>query len=299
MKQINITTLVLLPKKDNPTSIKDYRPLACCSVLYKIISKILASWLGRVLPDLVFESQGAFISHRSMKHNIHLCQELMNHYSRTYVSPRCTIKADLQKAYDSIEWGFIIDMLQKLNFPTLFIEWVELCIGTTGFSVQFNGSLHGFFPGKRGLRQGDPMSPLLFVICMEYFSRACKWEVVQKSFLFHPRCRKLGITHLCFADDVMVFCQGSVRAVEVVKKVLHHFYEVSGLRVNESKSEFYSAGVNEEGIAQLKGALNMEEGTLPVRYLGVPLQSWSLTVAVYQTLVSKLTMKILLGRIGN
>ncbi|KAL0297712.1 UNVERIFIED_CONTAM: putative mitochondrial protein [Sesamum radiatum] len=79
------------------------------------------------------------------------------------------------------------------------------CVSTTSFSVALNGSLHGHFPGKKGLRQGDPMSPALFLLCMEYFSRLIKRSTTNSDFNFHPKCEKLKITHLLFADDLMLF----------------------------------------------------------------------------------------------
>lgn len=131
-------------------------------MIYKIISKLLATHLSGVLPEIILHhKEFLFVNKRLMAHNIYLCQELMLQYGRTYMSPRCTTKASLQKAYDFIEWHLLRDMLQQLKFHEKFIDWVMICVETPLYSIQYNGSLHDFFSGKRGLRQGDPFSHLL------------------------------------------------------------------------------------------------------------------------------------------
>lgn len=228
LKEVNTTAIVLMPKVVAPATVKDYRPVACCNTVYKIIAKILAERLQLVLEGVVDNAQCAFIQNRSMAHNILLSQELMLHYTRQYVSPRCAIKLDIHKAYDSLQWEFLEGMLTGLNFPHKFVSWVKACFSSPAYSVVVNGALHGFFSGQRGLRQGNPFSLLLFVIDMDYLSRLLKCRVVEKNFQFHPKCLRLNITHLCFADDVMIFTNGTETAVEVVKQVIDEFSAISG-----------------------------------------------------------------------
>ncbi|XP_074305902.1 secreted RxLR effector protein 78-like [Silene latifolia] len=118
------------------------------------------------------------------------------------------MKLDLQKAYDSIEWSFLKDMLKALNFPNHFIYLLMECVTTPHYSLSLNGELFGYFQGKRGLRQGDPLSPLLFTICLEYLSRILNRLTELDGFKHHPLFMKLNLTHLCFADDLLVFCRG-------------------------------------------------------------------------------------------
>lgn len=128
---------------------------------YKIISKVLAKRLSMVLGIIVDPAQTAFIKDRSIVDNIHLAQELFRKYTRKNASPRCILKVDLQKAYDTVHWEFIHEALQYLKFPYMFIGWIMECVLTTAFSVSINGNLHGFFQGRRGLRQGI-LSPLTY-----------------------------------------------------------------------------------------------------------------------------------------
>ncbi|XP_074293206.1 uncharacterized protein LOC141620165 [Silene latifolia] len=171
LKQVNATTLTLIPKKVRPESVADFRPIACCNVIYKVISKVICNRLARVLPSIVSENQSAFIKGRDIVDNILICQDLVRLYKRKSCSPRCLMKIDLKKAYDSIEWEFVKQMMKALKFPRRFILWVMECISTPWFTLSLNGNSFGYFQGKRGIRQGDPMSPLLFTLCMEYLSR--------------------------------------------------------------------------------------------------------------------------------
>lgn len=116
LKSVNCTAVTLIPKSAQPSSIKEYRPISCCSVLYKIISKVLANRLLLVIDDIVGPSKSAFIPGRLIADNILLSHELVKGYSKKFISPRCMIKVDLQKAYDSVEWSALIQIMKGLGF---------------------------------------------------------------------------------------------------------------------------------------------------------------------------------------
>ncbi|XP_074290700.1 uncharacterized protein LOC141617406 [Silene latifolia] len=164
LRQVNSTILTLIPKVKQPGSVLEYRPIACCNVLYRCITKIICSRLSEVLPDIMHSSQGGFIKGRNIVDNVLICQDLVRMYNRKVTSPRTLIKIDLRKAYDTVEWKFIHQMLHALKFPPKFIHLVMICITSPTYCLNVNGNTFGFFPGKRGLRQGDPMSPLIFTV---------------------------------------------------------------------------------------------------------------------------------------
>lgn len=145
LKQFNTTTLTMVPKIEQASMVTQFRPIACCNTFYKIISKMLCKRLKGVLPELLGECQGAFISGRSIMQNILLCEAILKQYNCSKKPARCTFKVDLRKAYDFVSWEFIEEMLCLLGFPDKFRKWIMQCISTPTYCLLLNDGLHGFF----------------------------------------------------------------------------------------------------------------------------------------------------------
>ncbi|KAJ9536697.1 hypothetical protein OSB04_un000082 [Centaurea solstitialis] len=293
--ELNHTLLCLLPKSPNASSVSDFRPIACCTVLYKCISKMLVARIKPVLDELVSRTQSAFIPGRKITDNILMAHELVVGYHLHVGQPRCAFKIDIRKAYDMVSWEFLINMLTGFGFHPALVRWIKEMITTPSFSIALNGEVSGFFRGARGIRQGDPLSPYLFTLVMEGFSllfRKCIQEAAD--FRFHKGCQELDITHLCFADDLFVFTYGDVGSVEILKRALHLFAKHSGLSANLQKSEVFFGNVSSEMQTAILNCLPFSMGSLPIRYLGVPLSPVTLRVADYGVLFTKVK-----ARIGN
>lgn len=196
-KGINSTILALIPKKLDSMEMKDYRPIACCNVIYTVVSKILANRLKKILPRIITESQSAFVQGRLLMENVLLASELVKGYHKENISPWCVMKIDISKAFDSVQWEFVLESLRTWGFPEKFIHWIKLCITSPSFSVQVNGDLAGYFQSSRGLRQGCSLSLYRFVMCMNVLSLKIDRAVADKKFALHPGCKSLAITHLC------------------------------------------------------------------------------------------------------
>jgi hypothetical protein len=293
LTEVNATILSLVPKKVNPSAMGDFRPIACCNVVYKCITKILANRMLLFLSELISMNQSAFIPSKSIAENVLLAQELVRNYHKDRGQPRCTLKIDLMKAYDSVDWEFLICCLQCFGFLTRFINWIRVCITSPRFSVCINGTMVGYFEGKRGLRQGDPLSPYLFVIAMEVFSKIMvDYTGGNSGFKFHPKCASLKLTHLCFADDLLIFSEASLISIKIIKSALLEFESLSGLKSNPTKSSFFCSGISERIKHVLLDDLGMNEGLFPVRYLGVPLISSRLSATDCGALITRITGRI-------
>ena len=148
LKEINHTIIALLPKVSSPSLINDYRPISCCNVIYKCISKIITNRIKEGLNDLVSDNQSAFIPGRSISDNILLTQDLMHNYHLNRGPPRCAFKVDIQKAYDTVSWSFLEEVLVGFGFHATMINWIMVCVSSTSFSININGELHGYFKGR-------------------------------------------------------------------------------------------------------------------------------------------------------
>lgn len=149
---------------------------------------------------------------------------------------------DISKAFDTVQWPFLLSSLKALGFPSEYIIWIEKCISLASFSVQINGELAGYFNRKRGLRQGCALSPYLFVICMEVLSKMLDKDAAQRKFGYHPYWQDLKLTHLSFADDLLIFSDGNTHSVDGILEIFKNFADASGLHISMAKSTLYLAG---------------------------------------------------------
>lgn len=138
-----------------------------------------------------------------------------------------------------MRWEFLFACLRSYGIPETLIRWLEACVCTPSFSVAFNGSSYGYFKGKRGLRQGDPLSPYLFVLVINCLSLALERAAASGCFRYHTRCGKTKLTHLSFADDLLIFSDGSLSSIQAILSILKDFEERSGLAISIHKTSFF------------------------------------------------------------
>ncbi|KAJ6974535.1 hypothetical protein NC653_030590 [Populus alba x Populus x berolinensis] len=275
---VNATRVTLVPKIENPSCLNDYRPISCCNVLYKCISKLIVHRLKVALADVIDPSQTTFLPGRHISNAILLTQELLHNYHLNTGPARCALKIDLKKAFDTVSWDFILSGLVAIDLPPTMINWITTCITTAHYSISINRESHGFFKASRGIWQGDPLSPYLFVLAMAGLGGIIKQAIQQSStFKYHWRCKPTGITHVCFADDLMLFCHADLESIGVLKSSLDKFSMLSGLSINLAKSSMYLSGIDDTLKSNIQCQLGIQQQHLPVRYLGVPLISTRLT----------------------
>ena len=189
---------------------------------------------------------------------------------------------------------FLFDLLEVLKFPHRMIKWIKACVTTPRFSINLNGESVGYFVGAKGLRQGDPLSPYLFVLTMEALNQLLKFNISKdEKFKFHWRCDKLHISHLCFADDLMILFYGNTDSANVIKKTILDFSEFIWLTTNNAKSCIFMAGIDNEVEAEaIRNVFQFQTGELPIKYLCVPLISTRLKKSDCSDLILRITKRV-------
>ncbi|KAL2242562.1 UNVERIFIED_CONTAM: hypothetical protein Sindi_0374200 [Sesamum indicum] len=238
---------------------------------------------GRILKQinstiLALIPKAAFVPGWSIRDNILLAEELFSEYKQARRPPRCALKVDIRKAYDTL-----------FGFPDMFNKWVEECVTTPSFLVGMNGKPHGFFLGARGLRQGDPLSPYLFVLVMEVLHMGFLQLIEQDmNFTFYWKCEASKVFQLGFADDQLLFCRANTESIRALKDGLDRFALWFALRLNAEKSHLIISKSAQNVKEQLLVVLGFLEGHLPMRYLGLPLISSRLSISDCQPLLTKI-----------
>jgi hypothetical protein len=264
-KSLNASFITLIPKIPGAIDLKDFHPISLVGGIYKIIAKILANRLRMVMEKIISKSQSAFIRGRQILDPILIANECLDSRLRSG-EPGIICKMDLEKAYDHVNWDFLLYMLRRCGFGDKWCSWIAHCISSVRFSVLVNGTPSGFFSSSRGLRQGDPLSPLLFVFVMEALGRMLS-AAVSGGLLDGFSVGSVAFSHLLFADDTLIFCDASSAHLRHLRSLFLCFEAASGLKVNLAKSELVPVG-NVSQVGRLARILGCGVSTLPVKYLG-------------------------------
>ncbi|CAM8944513.1 unnamed protein product [Rhodiola kirilowii] len=272
---VNETLITLVPKVKNPECFSDYRPISLVNVAMKIITKAMANRLKGVLAQLISVSQSAFIPGRLISDNILLAHELM-HYIKTGQergAGYCGIKLDMRKAYDRVNWDYLEQIQLKVGFPVQWVDKVMRCVKSVSYRVRVNGLISESFCPERGLRQGDPLSPYLFVLCTEWLARSLEDQQVLNLIRGIRVARTAPmISNLMFADDSILFVRAEVDDIMRLKSILVKYEDLSGQQVNLSKSEVCPGNnVGSDRVRLLTSILGMRSVARIDRYLGLPI----------------------------
>ena len=273
VKSINSTFISLIPKLHGAKEIKDFHPISLVGGVYKIIAKVLANRMKRVMDKIISKPQNAFVKGRQILDSVLIANECLDSRLKS-VNPGVLCKLDMEKAYDHVNWNFLLYLLKRYGFGEKWCMWIKQCISTVRFSVLINGASCGYFGSSRGVRQGDPLSPFLFVLVMEAFNRmigAITSRGLISGFLVGS-CEqtRVVVSHLLFANDTLVFCGADDSQIRHIGALLVCFEAVLVLKVNLPKSALIPVGSLDD-LDQLAGLLGCGTSSLPLKYLGLQL----------------------------
>ncbi|KAK2354861.1 hypothetical protein QL285_092328 [Trifolium repens] len=239
-ESLNFTHICLIPKHNNPTTPADYRPIALCNVILKIITKAIANRIKSILPDIISPQQSAFLPGRLITDNTLLAFESFYYlkHNKNKKKGYVGIKLDMAKAYDRLEWSFIKNTLTTMGFPNNLVNTIMNCVSSVSFSILVNGQPSHYFKPNRGIRQGDPLSPYLFILCADVFSGMITKAQNQSSINGIAIAQTAPkVSHLFFADDSIIFCRAKKDEPIQLKIIFEEYQRISGQQINMGKSE--------------------------------------------------------------
>eukprot|EP00253_Pinus_taeda_P004596 PITA_04596 len=290
----NSTFLALIPKENRPTSFSRFRPISLCNSSYKIFTKIIATRLQPLLPSLISENQGGFLSNKQIHDTITLVQEAI-HSSTSRQEKGFVLKLDLANAFDRVRHSFLFAVMGKMGFNSAFISTIAACISGPWISPLINGRPCEAFQSSRGLRQGCPLSPYLFILMAESFSSALEHNrrVGLISGIKFVNGVK-NINHSQFADDTLLIGGASATIARRFKNLLDQFMDYSGGAVNFHKSCIYDWNISNQtahSITNIFGVAYKAKWD-HFTYLGMPVSLGPLKVATWNEIIDKVKRKV-------
>ncbi|GJW78885.1 RNA-directed DNA polymerase, eukaryota [Tanacetum coccineum] len=269
----NSSFIALIPKVPDAKFVSDFHPISLIGSMYKVVTKILANRLSSVISDLVSDVQTAFVSNRKKKHAMFF-------------------KVDFAKAYDSVRWDFLNDVLRSFGFGSKWRSWISGCFSSAMDSVLVNRSPTSEFQVQCGLKQEDPLAPYLFILVMESlhlsFSRVIEAGIFKGLLVDNSAM----ISHLFYADDAIFVGEWSDSNLNCILQVLQCFYLTSGLKINIQKSNLMGVGVNHYHLVEVASKLGCSILNTPFKYLGVTVGSSMSRVGAWQDTLSKIKLRL-------
>lgn len=267
----NASFITLVPKVLDPSTLDNYRPISLIGSLYKIISKILAERLKKVISSVVSRVQTAFIAGRTIFDGPLILNETISWLRKTK-SKAFIFKVDFEKAFDCLNWEFLDSTLEQMNFGMIWRSWIRGCLSSASVSVLLNGSPTAEFRMARGLRQGDPLAPFLFILAAEALHQAME-TAKEKGVFYGIQLPNRGpcISHLQYADDAVFIGAWSKQNARNLIRILRCYELASGLRVNLCKSKFFGVSCSPVELDTLARGFNCGTGSFPFSYLGLPI----------------------------
>ena len=267
ISRLNYGVITLVPNVQDANNVKQFRPICLLNISFMVFTKLLMTRLTDMADKLISKAQTAFVRGRYILDGAVMLHEVM-HELRVKKKQGVIFKIDFEKAYDSINWGFVEEVLTRKGFDPKFKHWIMSTVRGGKVRVNVNGENGSYFKTHRGLRQGDPLSPLLFNLAadaLDLILRKAKHKGHIKGVV--PELIPGGLTHLQYADDTVILMNLDDQTLSNMKFLLYYFEWLTGLKINYHKSEALVFGADSKEQQRVSNILNYKVGTLPMHYL--------------------------------
>jgi hypothetical protein len=292
LQALNATFLTLIPKENNSTSPSHFRPIALCNVIYKLLTKIIVTRLKPILSFLISPEQSGYVEGRQIMDSVILAHEVI-HSLHSTKTQGMLLKLDLSKAFDKLSWSYLRSSLLAFGFDPTWVSWIVNLTSSTLFSILINGVPSKPFSPSRGIRQGDPLSPFLFILMAEGLSRTLKAAIRDHSLSgLTPHGISPPISHSQFVDDILLMGLSTAREALRFRAIIDLFCEASGMEVNLLKSQVFFFNTPLEIQNHLTLLLGFTHSVLPSVYLGIPLIDNPLRNSSWDSLLSSFKKRL-------
>jgi ribonuclease HI len=292
LQALNATFLTLIPKEGQAYHPKQFRPIALCNVIYKLLTKVIARRLKPILPTIISPEQSGYVEGRQILDSVILAHEVIHSLQKTR-TPGMLLKLDLSKAFDKISWDYMREMLLAFGFDRLWVNWILNLTSSAFFSILINGVPSRPFSPSRGIRQGDPLSPFLFIIMAEGLSRSIHAAIASNLLTGLPlHGISPPISHSQFVDDTLMMGTPTAREANSLLSILQTFSEASGMDCNKDKSQIFFFNTPPPIQRHVSDILGFNRSSLPSKYLGIPLIDNALRNSSWEQLLSSFTKRL-------
>ena len=292
LHSLNFGTIILLPKGSEANRIEQYRPICLLNVSFKIFTKVASNRIALVAQKIIRPSQTAFLPGRNIMEGAIILHETIHEMHRKKLNG-VLFKIDFEKAYDKVKWSFLQQTLRMKGFSETWCNWIKTFVQGGNVGIKINDQMGPFFQTQKGLRQGDPLSPVLFNLVVDMLSiLIARAKVNGQVSGVVPHLVEDGLSILQYADDTIIFMDHYIEQATNMKLILCMFEQLSGLKINFHKSEFFcfSKAKEEENLyTQLFGC---ELGSYPCRYLGLPMHYKKLNNADWKNIKERFEKKL-------
>ncbi|XP_019423066.1 PREDICTED: uncharacterized protein LOC109332537 [Lupinus angustifolius] len=266
----NASFIVIIPKNNCPHGLNEYKPISLIGCIQKIVSKLLATRLKKVIHLVISECQSAFIKGRFIIDGVVVTNEVIDQARKKKRGDCFILKADFEKAYDSVNWDFLLYMMERLSFCLKWRVWNKNLLHSNSVSILVNVSPTKEFTMAHGLRQGDPISSFLFLIVAEGLSGIMRATVLKNIYTGHKVGKdEVSISHLQYTDDILLIGENSEHNSMMLKSILKCFELASGLKINFHKSCFMGLNSSRDFVTKAVDKLYCAIGSVPFKFLRI------------------------------